>query len=265
MTTTPHYEILALRYAHLAERTQRDVLTFPEDHDAPMPLDFFVWAIRGGGRTIVLDTGFDRASGARRGRTWLRSPIDALRTAGIAAEDVEDVILSHMHWDHAGHWAEFPKARFHLQDDEMAYCTGRCMGHTRMNFVFDVEHVTTAVEHVFAGRVAFHDGTGEVAPGITVHRVGGHSGGMQVVRVPTARGAVVLASDAAHFWYNIRKRSPFWIYKDLGEVLDGYALCERLADGPDHIIPGHDPEVLRRFPTLPGDPDTVQVHLPPVA
>ena len=230
-----------------------------------MPLDFFVWAIRGGGRTIVLDTGFDKASGDRRGRQWLRSPIDALRSIGIAPTQVEDVILSHMHWDHAGHWAEFPNARFHLQDDEMAYCTGRCMGHRAMSFVFDVAHVTTAVEHVFAGRVAFHDGTGEVAPGITVHRVGGHSGGMQVVRVPTARGWLVLASDAAHFWYNIRKRSPFWIYQDLGEVLDGYALCERLADGPDHVIPGHDPEVTRRFPALPGDPDTVAVHRAPVA
>ena len=59
------------------------VLVFPEDHAAPMPLDFYIWAIRGEGRTILLDTGFDRASGDRRGRQWLRSPLDALRSAGI--------------------------------------------------------------------------------------------------------------------------------------------------------------------------------------
>ena len=261
----PTYEILALRYAHLAERTQRDVLVFPEDHAAPMPLDFYIWAIRGEGRTILLDTGFDRASGDRRGRQWLHSPLDALRSAGIDPDAIEDVVLSHMHWDHAGHWAEFPKARFHLQDAEMAWCTGRCMCHRSMNFVFDVEHVVTAVRHVFDGRVAFHDGEAEIAPGITLHLVGGHSGGMQVVRVPTARGWVVLASDAAHFWHNIRKRSPFWIVPDFPGMIRGWELCERLADGPDHIIPGHDPAVLRRFPTLSGDPDTVQVHLAPEA
>ena len=262
---TPQYEILALRYAHLAERTQRDVLVFPEDHAAPMPLDFFVWAIRGEGRGIVLDTGYDAASAARRGRQWLRSPIAALRQAGIDPDAVEDVVLSHMHWDHAGHWAEFPKARFHLQDAEMAWCTGRCMCQTSMNFVFEVQHVTTAVRHIFGGRVAFHDGTAEIAPDVTLHLVGGHSGGMQVVRVPTARGWVVLASDAAHFWYNIRKRSPFWIVPDLKGMIAGWELCEQLADGPAHIIPGHDPEVTRRFPKLPGDPETVQLHLEPRA
>ncbi len=259
----PQYEILALRYAHLAERTQRDVLVFPEDHDAPMPLDFFVWAIRGEGRTIVLDTGFDEASAKRRGRVWLRSPIDAFRGIGIDAAEVKDVILSHMHWDHAGHWAEFPKARFHLQDTEMAFCTGRCMCHEPLRRFFEAEHVNTAIRHIFAERVKFHDVTGEVAPGITVHLVGGHSGGLQITRVPTARGWVVLASDATHFWANIRKRNPFTVIHNLEKMAEGWVRCEELADGPDHIIPGHDPEVLRRFPKVPGDNESVQLHLPP--
>ncbi|SDB16562.1 N-acyl homoserine lactonase family protein [Bauldia litoralis] len=260
---SPQYEVFALRYARM-EATQADVLIFPEDHAAPMPLDFYIWAIRGEGRTIVLDTGFDAASGKRRGRAWLRSPIDALKTLDIDPATVEDVVLSHMHWDHAGHWAEFSNARFHLQDAEMAYCTGRCMGHPPLRRTFDVQHVTTAVEHVFAERVTFHDGTEEIAPGITLHLVGGHSGGMQVMRVPTARGWVVLASDAAHFWYNIRKRNPFFIVHDLGRLMEGYVLCEKLADGPDHIIPGHDPEVRRRFPHVGTDPDTMALHLEPV-
>ena len=63
----PQYEVFALRYARM-EATQADVLIFPDDHTAPMPLDFYIWAIRGEGRTIVLDTGFDAASGKRRGR-----------------------------------------------------------------------------------------------------------------------------------------------------------------------------------------------------
>jgi hypothetical protein len=72
------------------------------------------------------------------------------------------------------------------------------------------------------------------------------------------------ARERQHFWYNIRKRSPFWIARP-ERMVAGWELCERLADGPDHIIPGHDPEVTRRFPALPGDPDTLQLHLEPRA
>jgi glyoxylase-like metal-dependent hydrolase (beta-lactamase superfamily II) len=260
---TDRFEVYALRYARAPETLQRDVLLRADDHAAPMPLDFYVWAIRGAGRTIVLDTGFDEASGGRRDRELMRSPIAALAEIGIDAASVEDVVLSHLHWDHAGHWTEFPRARFHLQEAEMSYCTGRCMCHEVLRQTYDVEQVTTAVRHVFAGRVALHNGGREIAPGVSVHLVGGHSGGMQIVRVPTARGWVVLASDATHFWHNIRKRSPFVVLHDLEKVFDGYNLCEALADGPDHIIPGHDPEVLRRFPSVGGDPDTVALHLPP--
>lgn len=259
----PEYEVFALRYAVSEPRTQRDVLIYPDDHDAPMPLDYYIWAVRGGGRTIVLDTGFDAASADRRGRAYQRSPIDALKAIGIDAAEVEDVVLSHMHWDHAGHWQDFPKARFHLQDAEMSFCTGRCMCHEPLRRTFDIEQVTSAVRHVFAERVTFHDGTDEIAPGITVHLVGGHSGGLQIMRVPTARGWLVLASDATHFWHNIRRRSPFIIVHDMGKLMEGWVTCEKLADGPDHIIPGHDPAVLRRFPKAPNDPETAMLHLEP--
>ncbi len=262
---TPEYEVFALRYAVSGPKAQHEVLIWPDDHTAQMPLDFYIWAVRGGGRTIVLDTGFDPASAQRRGRDLMRSPIDALKKIDIDAAEVKDVVLSHMHWDHAGHWHEFPKATFHLQDAEMTYCTGRCMCYEPLRRTFDVEQVTTAVRHVFADRVKFHDGSAEIAPGITLHLVGGHSGGMQIMRVPTARGWVVLASDATHFWHNIRKRSPFVIVHNLQKMIEGWLLCEELADGPDHIIPGHDPAVLRRFPKVPGDPDTAMLHLPPAA
>lgn len=261
--THPTYEIFALRYAHFADRTQGSNLMFPDDHAAPMPLDFYIWVVRGNGRTIVLDTGFDAASAARRNRQWIRSPIEALRGIGVDAATVADVVLSHMHWDHAGHWAEFPAAKFHVQDSEISYCTGRCMGHELLRRPFDVEHVTMAVRYTFADRLIHHSGTAEIAPGITLHLVGGHSGGLQIMRVPTARGWVVLASDATHFWHNIRKRSPFVLVHNVEKLLDGWVTCEALADGPDHIIPGHDPEVLRRFPKVAGDADTVRVDLAP--
>ena len=145
----------------------------------------------------------------------------------------------------------------------MQYCTGRCMCHEPLRRPFDVEHVTTAVRHVFAERVKFHDGTAEIAPGVTLHLVGGHTAGTQVVRVPTERGWVVLASDTTHLWANIRDRNPFPIVADVTAMLEGYHRVESLADGPDHIIPGHDPLVRTCFPALAGHPDIVQLDIPP--
>lgn len=264
MQAGPQYEIYALRYAHMAERTQGANFIFPDDHAALMPIDFYVWAIRGNGQTIVVDTGFDQAAAQRRGRTWLRSPMDALRGIGIEPATVPHVVLSHMHWDHAGNWSDFSAARFHLQEAEMSYCTGRCMCYEPLRRPFDADHVVQAVRHVFAERVTFHSGTAEIAPGITLHLVGGHTGGQQILRVPTARGWVVVASDATHYWANIRTRNPFPLLHNLERMIDGWVTCEAFADGPDHIIPGHDPEVLRVFPAVPGQPDTVRVDLPPV-
>lgn len=263
--TTPAYEILALRYATMQERRQFENLSFPDDHASQMPIDYYLWAIRGEGRTIVVDTGFGEAGAARRGRSLLRHPLAALREAGIDPAAVKDVVISHLHWDHAGNLDGFPNAVFHLQDSEMAFSTGRCMCHALFRRPMDVEDVVAAVHHVYAERVRFHDGTAEIAPGITLHLAVGHSGGLQIVRVPTARGWVVVASDAAHFYANIRDRNPFPLVVDVRGMLAGWLLCEELADGPDHIIPGHDPLVRTRFPKVPGLVDTVRVDLAPEA
>ncbi|MGH7120619.1 MAG: N-acyl homoserine lactonase family protein [Acetobacteraceae bacterium] len=260
----PHYEVFALRYATLAARTAGENFLFPDDHAAVMPIDYFIWAVRGEGRTIVIDTGFSPESGARRGRRPLHSPEAALAIIGIDAATVADVVISHLHWDHAGNWGIFPRAIFHLQDSEMAFATGRCMCHDVFRRVLEVEDVVGAVRNVFAGRVRFHDGTATIAPGVSLHLIGGHSGGLQAVRVSTRRGWVVLATDAAHFWANIRRRNPFPLVVDVARMLEGFAILEALADGPDHIIPGHDPLVLKRFPAVPGHPDIVCVDQPPL-
>ena len=104
------------------------------------------------------------------------------------------------------------------------------------------------VRKVFEGRVVFHDGEDTLAPGITVHHLGGHSKGLQCVRVNTTRGHVVLASDATHLYSHVNEGRVFPITYSVAETLEGYATLKRLADSPDHIIPGHDPLVLERYP-----------------
>lgn len=241
------YEIYAIRYAH-HDRTASENFIGGDPHDGPMPLDYFVWAITGGGQTFVLDTGFDAAMGERRKRQHLRDPGEGLKMIGVDPAAVEDVIISHMHYDHAGNHALFPNARYHLQDREMGFCTGRCMCHPSMRFAFDKEDVAAMVRRLFEGRVRFHDGTDEIAPGLSVHHVGGHTMGLQVTRVWTRRGWVVLASDASHLYANMEQERPYPVVYNVGDMLEAYETLRRLASSPAHIIPGHDPLVMTRYP-----------------
>src|SRR5438270_8059835 len=182
------YEIYALRYATMSQRTPHLNFLVPDPHETTaQDLDYFVWLIRGEGRDILVDTGFNAAEAKLRNRKLTLNPVDALARFGVAADTIRDVIVTHLHYDHAGNRDLFANARFHLQDREMSYATGRCMCHGALRHPFSVAHVTQMVHHVFSERVVFHNGEGEVAPGVTLHRVGGHSDGLQVVRVETAR------------------------------------------------------------------------------
>ena len=95
--------------------------------------------------------------------------------------------------------------------------------------MFDAADVAAMVHKVFAGRVQFHDGDGEIAPGITLHKVGGHTRGMQIVRVATERGWVVLGSDTAHFYANLEPGRPFPILDSLPMYVEAQRTALRLA------------------------------------
>jgi len=257
-----NYEIYAVRYAHL-ERTAAFNFLGGDVHDGPMPLDYFVWVIRGAGRTLVVDTGFAAEQAAKRNRVLVRPVEEGLQSIGIDHTQLTDVIISHMHYDHAGNHHLFPNARMHLQDAEMRYCTGRCMTHAQLRAPFEAADVARMVHRVFEDRVVFHDGDAELAPGITLHRVGGHTPGLQVVRVSTARGPVVLASDAAHFYANFEQGRPFPILDSVSDYLEAHRKIRSLAASEAHVIPGHDPAVLTRYPRASVE-DIVRVDLPPV-
>jgi glyoxylase-like metal-dependent hydrolase (beta-lactamase superfamily II) len=251
------YEVFAIRYAHNAERRAAENFMGDVHDDALMPMDFFVWALKDGDRTIVIDTGFDAKMAQKRQRKITRPVAEGLKALGIDPGSVKDVVLTHMHYDHAGNHDLFPSASYHVQDREMQYCTGRCMCHGTLRIPFEAEDVTAMVQKLFQGRVKFHDGTSEIADDITVHLVGGHSRGLQFVRVRTRRGWVVLASDASHYYANFEQRRPFPIVCDVSEMLEGYDAMRRLASSSAHIVPGHDPLVLKRYPSQPGGPPDI--------
>jgi glyoxylase-like metal-dependent hydrolase (beta-lactamase superfamily II) len=174
------------------------------------------------------------------------------------------VIVTHCHYDHIGGLDQFPAAHFHVQDREVAFATGRHMNDPSQRGGLTGRHVADLVLAVHAGRVVFHDGDEELAPGLWVHHLGGHTDGLQVVRVHTASGWFVVASDAAHYYEHAESGRPFHIVFDIPANLAGFDRVRELAGGDDRWAPGHDPEVLRRFPAVPGlDGIAVRLDAPP--
>jgi glyoxylase-like metal-dependent hydrolase (beta-lactamase superfamily II) len=240
------HEVYAIKYAH-HERNASANFIGGDPHDGPMPMDYFVWLVRGKDGDIVVDTGFNAAMATKRVRQ-LSLPVEqGLRLMGVEAAAVKDVVITHLHYDHVGNFDLFPGATFHLQDLEMRYATGRCMTVEAMRHPYEPEDVVGMVRRVYAGRVRFHDGDGEIAPGVTVHHVGGHTMGLQIVRVATRRGRVVLASDASHYYANMEQARPFPIVYNVGDMVEGWRRAHALADSPAHVIPGHDPLVMQRY------------------
>nr|WP_163502164.1 N-acyl homoserine lactonase family protein [Halomonas socia] len=241
------FEVYAVRYGHGGRNRPGNFLG-GDSHDVPMPLDYYIWVATNGSLTVVIDTGFTANLAKARNRQLLLPVSMAVRRLGINPDSVEHVILTHLHYDHAGDQAAFPRACFHLQDREMAYATGRCMCHEILRQPFELDNITNILSKVYAGRVMFHDGDTELFPGISVHRIGGHSKGLQVVRIQTQRGHLVIASDAVHFYEHIETNRPFVVVHNVEDMLEGYRRVRSLASSPDHVVPGHDPLVMRRYP-----------------
>ena len=203
------WQVYAVKYADRNARTRSDSFIFDDNHDAPHAMDYYIWVLLNGNEVILVDTGYDSNEAAARGRPIRLDPVAALAPFGVAPEHVTEVIVTHLHYDHAGGLHLFPNAKLHMQSAEMAYATGPCMCHDTLRMPYTAEHVCEVVKRLYSGMVVFCDGDGQIADGVTVHRIGGHSRGLQCVRVRTKAGWLVLASDAAHFYENVFARKPF--------------------------------------------------------
>ena len=246
MTEPRAYEVYAIRYA-TAQRNEAEVFIGGDPHHSGLAMDYFLWVARNELHTVVVDTGFDLAAAQKRGRQLLVEPGEGLRRLGIDCSQVRHVIITHLHYDHAGNLPLFPRARFHLQDREMAFATGRHMAHSFFAHAYELEGVLSMVRLAYDARVQFHDADAEIVPGITVHHVGGHTHGLQVVRIWTRIGWVVLASDAAHYLANMTSGRPFPIVADVTQMVAGWERLKQLASRTQFIVPGHDPLVMKRY------------------
>jgi glyoxylase-like metal-dependent hydrolase (beta-lactamase superfamily II) len=242
------YEIHAVRYATL--RSRRSELFYRHasygEPDAEIEMAYYFWVLRKDGDVILVDTGFDPEVGARRGRTCLVPPLDALRTMGIAPESISTVVVTHFHYDHVGNLAGLPHAQLIVPARELAFWTGPVAARFQFGSHVEAGEIAT-VEHAHReGRVRTTDGTEEILDGVTAIQVGGHSPGQQLTVVESASGRVVLASDAVHFYEELELQRPFAVMHDLERMYAAYDVLDALGGTGATIVPGHDPDVARR-------------------
>ena len=239
------YEVYALKYGE--RDTTACQFFYRESSHAPITLHYFVWLILGGPHPILVDTGFlDDDAQARGIRNYI-TPAAAVERAGVKAADVPVSLITHLHYDHwAGH-SLFPSAEFWIQREEVAFWTGRYGSMPAFRGSANVNALAGLVTLNYANRIRIVDGDQDVLPGIRVHRVGGHTAGLQIVTVQTARGTVVLTSDASHFYRNVETRQPVQIITSLPEMLAAFETIHRLAGPQKLIVAGHDPLVADRF------------------
>lgn len=248
-------EVVAVRYGTLATMKSAVFYRYAAhgEPDVEQQLDYYFWVVRVGGRTIVVDTGFEPECGRRRGRTCLLGPKDALEHLGIDAAEVAQVVITHFHYDHIGNVDLFPNAELIVAEQEFEFYTSPMA--RRLQFWEHVEgpeiDVITAAHR--EGRVRLVNGRTGIAPGVTAVTVGGHAPGQQIVLIEGPTGDVVLASDAAHLYEELELDRPFSVLVDLAGMYETLDHLRELERNGAIVVPGHDPEVVSRFPTLGGD------------
>ncbi|MEA2177190.1 MAG: hypothetical protein QOG77_487 [Solirubrobacteraceae bacterium] len=258
------WDVVAVRYATL--RATKGALYYrwadTGEPDGEQVMDYFFYVLRGGGRTIVVDCGFDPVAGARRGRTCLTEPVEALRLLGIEAATVETMLISHLHYDHIGNLDAFENARFLVPERELSFWTKPVARYDQFWHHVEEAEIARVAAAAEAGRVDTYGGETEIAPGLTAVEVGGHSPGQQILLVDTASGRLVLTSDAVHLYEELEQARPFGVLADLEEMYLGFETIKRLGAQPGTtVVPGHDPEVTRRFPAVAGVPEGVALQL----
>src|SRR5438876_4866368 len=246
----PGYEVYALSYGVFPGYSISNLIA-GADKDRKIDLQMMIWLVKGpGGKNILVDTGCYHDNVVKgKGIQNLIKASDAIAKLGLSAVDITDVIITHMHWDHADGMDQFPNAKIWIQKDEYTYYTGLAWQSDGKHGGIEPDDVLTLVKLNMDHRVNLVGGDNvEIIDGIRVYTGGRHTFASQYVGARTTSGTVVIASDNMYLYENLAKHAPIAQTFDPDSNLKAQDRMKQLASRPDLIVPGHDPAVFIKFP-----------------
>ena len=245
----PTYEVYALSYG-VYPNFPVSALLAGADKARKIDLQMMIWLIKSPGKNILVDTGCYHENVVKgKGIQNLVKASDAIAKLGVSAADITDVIITHMHWDHADGMDLFPNAKIWIQKDEYGYYTGAAWQPGGKSGGIEPDDVLTIVRLNTAHKVNLVDGDDrEIIDGIKVYTGGRHTFASQYVSVRTSSGTIVIASDNMYLYENLEKHAPIAQTFDADSNLKAQDRMKQIATRPDLIVPGHDPLVFVKFP-----------------
>ena len=248
--TGPHYSIQAIRYASAEDEVAGLVMGAPQGEKIIIAM--VVWLIRGGGRSVLYDSGYHRETFLKYfpSTDYIR-PDEAVKLAGVQPEEITDIVISHAHWDHLGGIDLFPKAVIWIQMEEFRYYTGDAWQPGGNHGGIDPEDVQVLVKLNTEGRLRLVDGDNvELFPGIRAYTGARHTYASQYLRVE-GNPPFVLASDNCYLYRNLaeHKASATFSESDQPANIKNQARMIELAGSLERVIPGHDMLQFQKFPT----------------
>lgn len=246
------YTIRAIRYGTIPEFPVSSLVR-GADPEERLDIAMVFWLIEGNNHVILFDTGFHRSQWFERFqiRDFI-SPDEAIRLAGVAPEEVTDIVVSHAHWDHMGGIDLFPNATIWIQAAEYDHYTGDAWQEGRRGGGSDAADLLELVRRNTMGSVRLVRGDSvELLPDIRVYTGARHTFASQYLTVGTGT-VTLLASDNAYLYRNLERMRPVATFTpdDTTANLAALQRMLQLAGGVDNVIPGHDPAMFERYPTI---------------